>query len=344
MLETQNKPKTKKVLLPAILIVIVCIALLVLPYIKEYTSKTSHSGQMVTITVPEGASAAQVAQMLEDSELIKTKYTFLIKYRLNRDLYQNIYPGEFQLHKGMCLSDILKKLTGEYSAKETVTLTVPEGFTVEMIALRCQNLSLCTEAEFISAVDTGIYDYEFIKYIPDGNYRHKLEGFLFPDTYEFFVESSATDIVDKMLQTFENAYLAKFSSYDSMFENIIIASMIEREAAVDSERATISGVIKNRLALPMKLQLDATAVYAKTNGYYDIETPTGEDVRFDSPYNTYICDTLPPGPICCPGIKSVVAAANPEQHNYYYYHTDTSKGDGSHIFTENYEDHSATMQ
>lgn len=342
MPEIQDRPKKKKRLL--LFFIIICIALFLLPYIKEYTAKTSRDGQIVTITIPEGASASSVAQMLEDNELVKTKYTFLLKYRLNRDLYPNIYPGEFQLHKGMALGDILKKLTSEYMSKETVTLTVPEGFTIEMIALRCQNLNLCSEADFISAVDAGVYDYEFIKYIPNGNYRHKLEGFLFPDTYEFFADASAVDIVDTMLQAFENAYLSTFSTYDDMFENVIIASMIEREAAVDSERATISGVIQNRLSLPMKLQLDATAVYAKTNGYYDIETPTGGDVRFDSPYNTYICDALPPGPICCPGTKSIVAAANPEQHDYYYYHTDTSKDDGSHIFTENYSEHNATMR
>ncbi len=345
MLETQNKPKKRKsAVIIALLVALVCIALFVSPYIKEYTSKTSKSGQLITITIPEGAGAAQIAQMLEDKDLIKSKYTFLLKYHLNRDLYQSIYPGEFQLHKGMCLDDILKKLTTQYLAKEIVTLTIPEGFTVEMIALRCQNLGLCSKEEFVSAVDNGEYDYEFIKHIPDGNYTHKLEGFLFPDTYEFYTDSAPSEIVDRMLQAFENAYLSEFSTYDNMFDNIIIASMIEREAAIDSERSTISGVIKNRLALPMRLQLDATAVYAKTNGYYDIETPTGEDVQFNSPYNTYICDGLPPGPICCPGIKSIVAAANPQNHSYYYYHTDTTKGDGSHIFTENYGDHNATMR
>ncbi len=343
MNETQEfspKKKSKKWILLAIF---VCITVLVFPYIKEYVQTTSHDGEAVLITVPRGATASDVADILEEKDLIKTKYTFLLKYRLNLNTYKNIQSGEFVMHKGMSLNDILIKLTTQYEKGDIITITIPEGFSAEMIALRCSNLGLCTEAEFINAIDTESFDYEFIKHIPEGTYRHKLEGFLFPSTYEFFADATAYEIADKMLGEFEKEYLSAFSNYDNMFKNITIASMIEREAKADSEREAISGVIKNRLNMPMLLQIDATAVYAKTNGYYDIEVPSAEDVKFDSPYNTYIYEGLTPGPICCPGIRSITAAANPGNHNYLYYHTDTSKNDGSHIFTETYEEHMAGL-
>ncbi len=343
MNENHNPPKKRKFAGYAILVMLVCIGVLLFPYIKEYTSVTSKGGEAVVITVPQGASVSTVARMLEDKGLLKSRYTFLLKYKLNPDTYKSIYSGEFVFHKGMSLKDMLTKLTTEYDTKATVSLMVPEGFSIEMIALRCRNLGLCTVEEFISEADSGSFDYEFLSYIPNAGYRHRLEGFLFPSTYEVYADATAHDIIDKMLSAFETEYLKEFSSYDNLFDNVIIASMIEREAAAEGERAAISGVIKNRLAVPMRLQLDATAVYAKTNGYYDIETPSAQDVQFDSPYNTYICDALPPGPICCPGIKSILAAAKPENHNYLYYHTDTTKNDGSHVFTETYDEHMAGL-
>ena len=244
------------------------------------------------------------------------------------------------------MADILKIITTSPESgkeKECFVLAVPEGYSAEMIAARCNRLGICTEEEFLAAVEANDYTHEFIKHIPEGNYRRKLEGFLFPATYEFYVDVTPHEMVDKMLSTFEQNYLLYFSDYDNMFYNITVASMVEREAALASERPTIAGVIKNRLEKPMRLQIDATAVYAKSNGYYDIEVVTGDDMKFDSPYNTYLYDGLPPGPICNARIDSIVAAANPEEHSWYYYHTDETKDDRSHIFTETYQQHVSTM-
>ncbi|MBR3932823.1 MAG: endolytic transglycosylase MltG [Clostridia bacterium] len=346
MSESQKNPKKSYVIIGIVALLLVCIILFISPYISEYNDTTSENGRVISFEIAEGQSAYSVASSLADKELIKSKYTFLIKYYLNGDDYPGIYPGEYSLHKGMCLADILKKISvapEPVPQKETYTLVIPEGYSAEMIAAKCNRLGICTKEEFLEAVDATDYTYEFIKHIPEGGYRHKLEGFLFPATYEFYVDATPHDMVNKMLATFEERYLAEFSSYDNLFYNVTVASMIEREAAVASERATISGVIKNRLEKPMRLQLDATAVYAKSNGYYDIENVTASDVRFESTYNTYLCDGLPPGPICSAGIASIVAAANPEEHNWYYYHTDEVKKDGSHIFTETYNEHNTTM-
>ena len=348
MSETKSVKKNKRFKkLGLVLLLGICILLFLSPYIKEYNATTSSkNGRITAITINEGDSVFKVGAELAKKGLIKTKFTFALKYYLNRSTYSNIYPGEYKLNIGMCLADILKRISvppEPMPAVETFTLTIPEGYSAEMIAARCNRLGICTEEEFLAAVEANDYDYEFIKHIPEGNYRRKLEGFLFPATYEFYENVTPHDMVDKMLGTFEQTYLVNFSDYENMFYNVTVASMIEREAAVPGERATISGVIKNRLAKPMRLQIDATAVYAKSNGYYDIENVTAGDVQFNSPYNTYLNDGLPPGPICSPGISSIIAAANPENHKWYYYHTDEVKKDGSHIFTETYGEHNSTM-
>lgn len=338
--KTKKKKSKKTILAVLVLLVLYFVAA---PYIREYTSTDSVYGDTVNFTIEEGAAASDVAQKLVDEGLIKSKYTFLIKYRLNRDTYKNVYQGTYYLNEGMCLTDIMDTLLTQPPEANTFSFTVPEGYSIEMIAAKCEELDICSEKEFISAVSSDDYDYEFIKHIPDGDYKYKLEGFLFPSTYEFFENVTPVEIVDKMLATFESEYLKEFSSYDNLFEIMTVASMVEREAVLDSERATIAGVIENRLSLPMMLQIDATVVYAKSNGRYDMTEVLNKDLEVDSPYNLYKHEGLTPGPICNPGIKSIVAAANPESHNWYFYHTDEEKKDGSHIFTETFNQHLSTM-
>ncbi len=323
-------------------ILLIALAAYLMPYISEYFGKGADGGETVVFVVEEGTPVSKVAENLEAEGFIKSKYTFMIKQRLNSDTYTNVFAGEHKLQVGMSLTDIMDELFLR-APSASFNLTIPEGYSIEMIALLCENNDICSYDEFISAVKANDYNYEFISHIPEGNYKYKLEGFLFPSTYEFSESSSAHDIVDKMLETFELEYKNLYSSYDKLFERVIVASMVEREAVIDSERATIAGVIYNRLKLPMLLQIDATVVYAKSNGRYDMTKVLNEDLSFDSPYNLYKNQGLTPGPICNPGIKSIMAATNPQSHGYYYYHTDEVKQDGSHIFTATFDEHLATM-
>ena len=122
-----------------------------------------------------------------------------------------------------------------------------------------------------------------------------------------------------------------------------VASLIEREATLSSERPLVSGVIYNRLKIDMLLQIDASVIYGKTLGKYDMEVVLNKDLEDASAYNVYKNKGLPPGPICNPGRESIDAAANPASHDYLYYHTDTKKNDGSHIFTKTFDEHLETM-
>jgi UPF0755 protein len=177
------------------------------------------------------------------------------------------------------------------------------------------------------------------------------EGYLFPDTYIMDPEASPEVIVDKFLSNFENKFREEFYKKTeelgiTVDEAIIIASLIEREAKLDNEREIISGVIYNRLRSSDPslnyLQIDATIQY------YYIES-TGkvkdvlltEDTKIDHPYNTYVHPGLPPGPICSPGLSSIIAALYPEEHDYYYY---VARGDGSHEFSRTYDEHMAAVR
>jgi len=327
------------------LIVIIVLILLwqVIPFGTEFLSISKYNGEDINFEVAQGTFASDVAQQLEEKGIIKSKYTFLAKLKLMPADKSAIYYGTHTIKKGMSLGDILKEFTSMPDTDETVMFSVPEGYSVEMIARKADSEGLCTYEEFTDTVKSAEFDYEFIKHIPDSDYAYKLEGFLFPNTYEFYKDDSAYNIIDKMLSAFEREYKKHFSDYENMFRTMTIAAMVEREAALEDECPRIAGVIKNRIEKDMLLQIDATVVYAKSEGRYDIPELSYADLEVSSPYNTYKNPGLPPGPICNPGIRAILAAASPESHEWLYYHTDEEKKDGSHIFTKTFDEHIATM-
>ncbi len=326
-----------------ILAVIIVIALIIFgaPAITEYFGLGSTAENAVTVTIPEGATTTQIAQILHEADVIDSKIAFRLKVKLSK--YNNTLNwGTYTLDTGMSLTDIVKHL-GEGGNQNTVVLVVPEGFSVQNIAERAESIGLCGKDEFLSALSDN-YNYEFVNLIPNGSYHYKLQGFLFPDTYSFNAGSDAHIIIDTMLKNFDEKYRQYIGAYDAkIFETIIKASLVEKEAKLERERPAIAGVIQNRLKIDMPLQIDASIAYAVTDGIYDVNGVTYNNLEVNSPYNIYTNRGLPPGPICNPGISAIKAAVNPQKHKYLYYHTDNSKNDGSHIFTETYEQHLNTM-
>ena len=151
-----------------------------------------------------------------------------------------------------------------------------------------------------------------------------------------------------MLNAFEAYYTDEMNSLAvqrglNSFQVLTMASMIEREAKIDSERPIIASVLNNRIASDMLLQIDSTVLYPQSEGMYDIGDPTLEDLALKSPYNTYMYSGLPAGPICNPGLSCINAVLNPEETNYLYYHV-IDKEKGEHVFTETYDEHTATMK
>ena len=228
-------------------------------------------------------------------------------------------------------------------ARKIVTVMIPEGYSIDMMAKRLEDQGVFKADEFIAAVkDTSQYSNKFIKDIPSKKgIKYQLEGYLYPDTYKIYKSSKPKDLIQKMLDNFEKKYsvLAKaYKGKHSMAEIMTIASMIEREAKVESERPVIAGVIENRLAKKMQLQIDPTVLYTTTNGLYNAKKVYYKDLKVKTVYNTYVIKGLPAGPICNPSDTAIKAAMNPKKHKYLYYRTDGSKK-GTHVFTKTFDEH-----
>lgn len=298
---------------------------------------------VVSVSIPEGANSIEISEILKDNGLIKSKSYFLAR------LYLSPYRGKlrygtFKLDKNALLGTIFETLAKEGAKKNTISVTIPEGYSVEMIEDRLISLGLCTKAEFESALNAD-YDYDFLTAIPSSkDIKYRLQGFLYPETYEFYSDASAKTVIDTMLKEFQKQISPLGIKNSDLFSIMTKASMIEREAKIDRERSIIAGVIENRLNKNMKLQIDATVAYAVSNGRYNNGKTLYSDLKVNSKYNTYKYSGLPAGPICCPSLNSIKAAKNPSSHNYLYYHTDTSKNDGSHIFTETFSQHTSTIK
>jgi UPF0755 protein len=296
----------------------------------------------VEFVVPSGAGAEEIARQLEEKGLVKNADLFRI-YLMLEGKSGDLKAGRFQLKQGMTMAQIATVLVGGDAKFGTVTFTVPEGLTLEGIAEALEQQKVVDKQAFLQEADHGTFASELLKEIPqDGRIKHRLEGYLFPDTYEVFQGATAHDVIETMLKQMEVKVTPEMREQMkarglSLHQALTIASLVEREARVDRERKTISGVIQNRLRQkpPMKLQIDATVQFAlgKTK-----EVLSLEDLKVESPYNTYLHEGLPPGPIASPGRSSLVAALEPEAHEFLYYVT-KNDGSGEHYFAKTHEEH-----
>lgn len=293
------------------------------------------TGQTITVTIPEGASTQDIAEILKENKLIGSVFGFKLTSKL--DGYDGTYKqGTYEIDTGLTKRQIMELLqSGEVSA--ALKLTIPEGYTVKQIADRAAETGLFTAEAFINECNTGTFDYDFLKDLPDREY--KLEGYLFPDTYFLSETMTAHDVIDMMLKRFDQMYTKEYqeavaSSEYSLDEIITIASMIEKEIKVEDERARAAGVIYNRLRDNIQLGIDATVLYAvgKTAGEL-----TQADLDTDSPYNTRKNYGLPLGPIANPGESAIQAALYPETNDYLYYVVE-AVGKDNHVFCKTYDE------
>jgi len=284
----------------------------------------------ITITIPYGADAKEIAQILKDNGLIKLRSIFVIFVKL-RGAENKLKAGWYRLEKGMGIGKVIDKLVkGE---KVLCKVTIPEGFTLNKIARRLAKNGVVDEERFIELC----YDKDFferIGFIP----KYSLEGYLFPDTYEIARWMNEEDIIRMMVERFKTVMIEKYwykvkKKRFSIFEIVTLASIIEKEAKVDYERPLISAVYHNRLKKGLNLCACPTVLYALGEYKTDLSE---EDLNINSPYNTYLYSGLPPGPICSPGDKSIQAAIFPKDVDYLYF---ISNGDGTHRFSSTFSQH-----
>lgn len=313
-------------------------------YMYEYEGTDSFDGEDITVVIKEGASAEEIANVLKDAGLIKYPKAFLRRLK-NSEYSGHLQSGTYTLNTGMNTLQMMETLSPKVAYDAPIDkLVVPEGFTIEMIAERCEEQGICTKTEFLNAINSVTSsDFKYLADVPAGaDVKYKLQGYIFPATYDIYKTTTAKSLVAWMLETFEYYYddvagRAEELGYSS-YEVVTRASIIEREAKVADERAVMAGVINNRLASDMPLQMCPTVLYPLTNGMYNQEQVYYSDLEIDSPYNTYKYGGLPVGPICNPGMDCIEAVLYPESHGYYYYHVSDEEA-GTHVFTETYEEH-----
>jgi UPF0755 protein len=290
----------------------------------------------IIVDIPNGSTTSSIGEILKDNNLISNATVFKY-YAKKTKLESELKAGSYVFSRDMDIDSLLSVLTKGVSGTNTKDITLVEGLTMEEAAKSISeqlNLDYEVLVEDMSNVDRYRSDYDFLKDNPNIS---NLQGYLLPNTYNVYKNSSENDIVEYLISQFDEFYVDELKpllqNADISFEEVInLASIVEKEALLDKERGDIAAVFLNRLDIDMKLQSCATVNYA--HGEWK-ENLTYEDLEIDSPYNTYIYKGLPPAPINSPGRLSILAVLNPTDVDYLYF---LAKGDGSHYFSETYED------
>ncbi len=290
---------------------------------------------IIEISVEQGDSASTIAKKLVEADLVASEFAFS-QYIHENEIENELQPGNYKLSRSMNLETIINKMTVVGEQREIVSVTIPEGYENREILALLEENGIVKADELATELENGKYDYQFLKNI---DRKYQLEGFLFPDTYEFFKDSTPQEVIVKFLDNFASKFteedLKKAESLEMSLNDILaLASIIEREAVRDDERALISGVFYNRINAGMKLQSCATVQYILE----ERKELSYDDMAIDSPYNTYVNEGLPPSPIANPGISSIKAALYPEKTDYVFF---VAKRDGTygHYFAVTYEEH-----
>ncbi len=277
-----------------------------------------------------------VSGALKEAGLIEYRWLFEMFSRFSH-ADTKIKPGEYELRSTFDYRALVQNMRPGAGGAVTVSVTFPEGYSMRQIFLLLEEKGVANYDDLMNAAADYGFNYDFLGEQEPGE-ANRLEGYLFPDTYEFYVGMQASSAINKFLENFHYRMTAELLQRmeergQSVKEVITVASMIEKEAANDSERGTIASVIYNRLRAGMPLGIDATTLYL----YPEHEgAPTAAMLEEDSPYNTRLYTGLTPTPICNPGLSSIRAALYPENTSFYYYALDTATG-LHRFFTNAYE-------
>jgi len=297
------------------------------------TQPYAESGKSEIIAVTQGMNASQIAQELERRQLIRNAWAFRF-LASQQKVDSKLYAGEYLLSAEMSPQEMIQKLIAGPEVAAT-RITIPEGYNTAQIIDQLVSKKIGTKEEYQKIIAKDTFEYAFLQGIPaDGT---RLDGFLFPDTYFVDQKTSPHAIIDMMLKRFEKEVTPEVQTRLkemnlSLRDWVNLSSIVEKETGKEVDRPIIAGVFLNRLRIGMPLQSDATVAYVLgTNKIIH----TLEDIKVQSPYNTYINKGLPPGPIASPGHASLDAVINSTKTDYLYF---VAKKDGSSVFAKTHEE------
>ena len=338
-----RKERTAGKLLWLSFFISVCICLVVI-LVADDAFALVFSEKTETVTIPENAGTETVASILAEKGLIR----FPIAYRLYakiRSFGENYLAGEFTLNSSMGYDELRGALSPGKGTRLQKRITVPEGLTTDEIIEIFVSEGIGTREGFVQVIEHGgDFGYGFLSEIQENQDRtYRLDGYLFPDTYFVYADSTETEIITKLLAAFDRKFdkeLRKTAAEKgfTVDEVLRVASIVEREAYYRSDMPAIASVFLNRLKSRSfsHLDSDATVKYIKLIGG-DSSAPTAADIdRLESPYNTYKTKGLPPGAICSPGYDAIFSVLYPADTDYYYF---VSAKDKSTVFSKTYADH-----
>ncbi len=291
------------------------------------------SDVVIKVEIPEEPTYNDILDILHDNDLIKQKTlcNIFAKFRHYDDEDNKYLSGVYYLDRSMGIEGMLNKCMAAPESADTVTLGFPEGWTIKQIFEKLEKYDVCKTDRLYTALNDVDYEFDFVRTLTPEEERYQLlEGYIFPDTYDFYVDADANYVIRKFLSNFNDRWTDEYQARAdklgySMDEIIIIASIIQKEAADSSQMKAVSSVIHNRLKNSVKfptLGCDSTAIYV--SNYVKPVVGGSRGNYYLSKYDTAANRGLPPGPICNPGIDAIEAALYPSDTNYYYFLHDNS--------------------
>lgn len=338
--KTDGRKKRKKggCLVPLIIILIILAIFVFIGrgYIKNDMS-TGAPTQEIAVEIPNGTSVNAIADLLEEKQVIDSAVHFKTMCKLHSEGTE-FKSGYYVFNNNMTFDEITSLLNSGDTNASVPKLLVKEGMWLKEIAAEVEKLGICSADEFIEAANSRDYDFDFVKDIPQRD--NLLEGYLYPNTYFIREDMTAYDVVNMLLEEFnkqitENDIVKRAKSQGITLDDAVkIASLIEGEVRLEAERVMVSSVIHNRLSTNTKLQIDASILYALGERGKSLTT---NDLKLESPYNTYYVEGLPEGPISNPRIESVIAACEPADTDYLFYVV-KDVNTGEHAFSKDYDE------
>ncbi len=299
----------------------------------------SDNSQIINFVVQKGWGSTKISQELTKAGLIRNSYVFQL-YTWKNAISSRLQDGEYLLTKNLNLKEISQILSRGAGTSKEITLKFIEGWNNNKFAAYLEEKGISEQKDFFDVVQKKADwwdDYDFLNSRPK---NADLEGYLFPDTYNVYRDSSISDIVRKLLDNFDIKLTSdlrqEIENQDkSIHEILTLASILEKEVSTDYDRKMVADIFYKRLKIGMPLQADSTVNYVTGKS---VARSSGKDLQTDNLYNTYKYKGLPPGPICNPGMSAIIAAIYPIKNEYYYFLTTP---EGKVIYSKTHDEHVA---